>query len=118
MTTITVDPHTGEVIAAATGTGGGELFDPAPYQSPMPTLDGHRADTLKLAFTGAVEIDKNLDDDVQWFQGLRFGQEIDLRITATVGKHGWTLKTTSDDGETVTHTLGLVIHSIDLTENV
>lgn len=56
----------------------GELFDPKPYTIPLPVLDGHRADTLKLAFTGGIEIDPMIDDDLDWFKTLSFGQEIEL----------------------------------------
>lgn len=109
MTTLHVNADTGEVTGAD-----GELFDSKPYQAPVPALDGHRADTLKLAFSGNVEIDKKIADDLGWFKGLRFGQDIELRVTGTVGKHGWTLKRTSDDGEKVVHTIGLDIHSYQL----
>ena len=90
----------------------GELFDPAPFTIPVPQLDGHRADTLRLAFAGGVDVDK-MDDTQQlgWFKNLRFGQEIELTVTATVSKTGWTLKTNADGDETVVHTLGLNVHS-------
>ncbi len=112
--TIYVNADTGEVTGDITGQLPGEnagLFNGADYQQPRPALDGYRADTLKLAFAGNIDI--KLDDDVTWFQNLRFGQELELHVTAFVGKHGWTLKKTSDDGETVTHTLGLTVHTIN-----
>lgn len=96
--TITVDADTGEVL------GDLRLFD-------IPALDGHRADTLRLAFAGSVDIDPMLDDDLEHFNTLRFGQEVELRVTGTVGKTGWTLKVDSEGNETVTHTLSIVVHS-------
>lgn len=92
----------------------GELFDPAPYITPVPALDGHRADTLKLAFAGGVEIDLMVDDDLEWFKSLRFGQELELRVTATVAKVAWTHKANSEGEEKVAHTLGLAVHSYEL----
>lgn len=100
-----VNTETGELV------GEGELFDPKPYQTPVPTLDGHRADTLKLAFAGGVEIDKLINDDLEHFKNLRFGQELVLRITGVVGKNGWTIKTNSEGEETVTNTIGILVHS-------
>lgn len=55
-----------------------------------------------------------LPDQIDWFNGLRFGQELELHITATVAKHTWSLKTNQETGEEkATHTLGLNVHSID-----
>jgi hypothetical protein len=99
-----VNAETGELV-------GGELFDPKPYTTPVPTLDGHRADTVKLTFAGGVEIDLMIEDDLEWFKSLRFGQELELHVTATVAKTGWTIKTSADGDETVAHTLGLNVHS-------
>lgn len=90
------------------------LFNGAAYDTPVPKLNGHRADVLKLAFAGGVEIDLMLPDSIEWFKGLRFGQELELTVTATVAKHTWALKTNSETGEEkATHTLGLTVHSID-----
>lgn len=97
-----VNTETGELV-----TEGAELFDPKPYTIPVPTLDGHRADTLKLAFGGSVEIDAMDNTALEHFKSLRFGQEITLVVTGTVGKNGWTIKTNSEGEETVLHTLGL-----------
>ena len=104
--TITVDTDTGEVTSED-----GELFDPKPFTIPVPQLDGHRADTLKLAFAGNVDIDKMDNEALDHFKSLRFGQEVELRISGTVGKTGWALKTDSEGQDTVTHTLGISVHS-------
>ena len=101
MTTVTVDTATGEVTGNHDDL---RLFD-------LPALDGHRADTLKLAFAGGIEIDLKDDDTIAWFNGLRFGQELDLHVTGVVGKTGWTIKTNSEGTETVVHTLGIQVHS-------
>jgi hypothetical protein len=95
----------------------GELFNGAAYDTPVPKLNGHRADTLKVAFNGGIEIDLMLPDQLDWFKQLRFGQELDLHVTATVTKHGWQLKVNPETGEEkATHTIGLQIHSIDTPE--
>ena len=103
---IIVDTDTGEIRS-----GDGELFPGNLYDRHVPTLDGHRADTLRLAFAGSVDIDLMDEEALAWFKNLRFGQELDLHVTAVVGKNGWTLKTNADGDETVTHTLGLAVHS-------
>lgn len=108
-TTLHVNTDTGEVTAED-----GELFDPKPYIIPVPTLDGHRADTLKLAFGGAVEIDLMLEGNLEHFESLKFGREVELQITATVGKKQWSIRRNDDTGEeTVTHTVGLAVHSYE-----
>lgn len=99
---------------ATRADGAAELFDPEPYDTPVPKLNGHRADVLKLAFAGGVEIDLMISRDLDWFKGLRFGQELELTVHATVTKSGWSLKTNPETGEEkATHTLGVQVHSID-----
>lgn len=106
-TTVHVDTDTGEIRSGA-----GELFPGNLYDRPVPTLDGQRADTLKLQFAGGVEIDLADGEALEWFKGLRFGQELELAVTVTVGKVGWAIKTNQETGEEkVTHTLGLNVHS-------
>ena len=107
MTTATLETVDGRKIDVVTGEVTAEdlrLFD-------LPTLDGHRADTLKLAFGGAVEIDKLINTDLEHFKGLRFGQEIELRVTGVIGKNAWVIKTDGEGYETVTNTIGIVVHS-------
>jgi hypothetical protein len=101
-----VNTETGELV-----TDGGELFDPKPYTIPVPTLDGHRADTLRLAFGSSVDVDPMDNEALDHFKSLRFGQEIELHITGVVGKNGWTIKTNTEGEETVVHTLGINVHS-------
>lgn len=108
-TTVHVDTDTGEIR-----DGAGELFPGNLYDRPVPTLHGHRADTLKLAFAGGVDIDLMDEHALAWFKDLRFGQELEITVTAVVGKSGWAIKTTADGDETVTHTLGLHVHSYTL----
>lgn len=95
------------------------LFDGAAYDTPVPKLNGHRADVLKIQLAGGVEIDLMLTDHVEWFKSLRFGQELELTVHATVAKHTWALKTNTETGEEkATHTLGLTVHSIDTPEGL
>lgn len=90
------------------------LFDGTAYDTPVPKLDGHRADVLKLTFAGNVEIDLMIPDDIEWFKGLRFGQELELTVTGTVTKSQWGLRVNSETGEEkATHALGITVHSID-----
>lgn len=99
---------TGEVT-----DGDGELFDPKPYDAPVPKLDGHKADKLKLAFGGSVEVDLMLEGNLEHFKSLRFGQEVELTVTAIVGKKHWAIRTDDEGTETVTHTVGLSVHSYE-----
>lgn len=103
-----------DAVATALGdvdTNTGELFDPKPYTTPVPTLDGHRADTLRLAFGSSVDVNPMDNTALDHFKALRFGEEIDLHITGDVGKSGWTIKTNSEGEETVVHTLWINVHS-------
>jgi hypothetical protein len=92
-----------------------ELFDPAPYLAPVPTLDGNRADTLKVTFTGTIEIDPMIADDLEWFKRLKFGSPIALQVEGAVTKVNWSMKTSGEEGiEHVTTQVGVKVDSIDL----
>ncbi|RDI73290.1 hypothetical protein Gocc_2890 [Gaiella occulta] len=105
--------HIHDVMARAHGVDPdtGELFDTKPYDRPVPKLDGRRANVLKLAFGGQVAISMVDEEQLDHYASLRFGDEVELRVTATVGKHGWALRIGPDGDEKVTHTVGLHVHS-------
>lgn len=94
------------------------LFNGDQYATPVPKLDGHRADTLKLTIGGTIEIDPMDGQLLDWFKSLRFGQDIELRVTGTIGGHAWTHRVTDPDSgqEKVTHARKLVVHSIETDE--
>ena len=64
--------------------------------------------------TRPVPIDPMLEDNLEHFKSLRFGDEIELRITGIVGKNTWTIRINEDTGEEkVTHTIGVAVHSYE-----
>jgi len=95
----------------------GELFDAKPYQTPLPTLDGHRPDTIKLQFGAGIEVDLKDGRLVDYLKTLRLGTEVGLYVTATVAKVNWAHRNDSGE-EKVTHTVGLAVHTIDLPEEL
>lgn len=114
MGTATIPETTSGSVPSDEGAKEEGLFDGAAYDAPVPKLNGHRADVLKLAFAGGVEIDLMIPDDLEWFKGLRFGQELELTVTGTVTKSQWGLRVNAETGEEkATHTLGITVHSID-----
>lgn len=97
----------------------GELFDAKPYQTPLPTLDGHRPDTIKLQFGAGIEVDLKDGRLVDYLKTLRLGTEVGLYVTATVAKVNWAHRSDPESGEEkVTHTVGLAVHTIDLPEEL
>lgn len=107
---------TGPVPIEALDEAASELFDGTKYDLPIPKLDGHRADVLKLSFGGSVELDLVRAGNLDHFDSLKFGQEVELQITAIVGKKQWSIRRNDETGEeTVTHTIGLAVHSYEET---
>ncbi len=96
----------------------GELFDGTTYDTPVPRLDGHRADTVKLAFAGAVEIDLHDNHQLDHFRALRLGQEIELHITARVAKNTWAHRIADPETgeENVVHQIGVAVVGYDVDE--
>jgi hypothetical protein len=102
-TTIDVDPN---------ATDGDGLFDAEPFTRPIPKLDGHVADRLGIGFTGSVKLDRLLEDNLQYIEGLRLGQDVTITIEATVAAKGFTHATKGDDNEEVGYNVKLKVHSI------
>lgn len=96
------------------GAGDG-IFDATAYELPIPKKDGHRADVLKIALGGAIELDLYDEDALAFIQGLRLGQELELTVTVRVASSGWqhSLKGEAQDDHAV-FTVGLKAHSLDV----
>lgn len=91
-----------------------EIFDASSYDLPIPRLDGHKADKLVVSFSGQIELDRTSQDDLDLVEGFSLGREVELRITATVSKKGFTLAAGKDDGpETTGYGVGLKVHSLE-----
>lgn len=91
------------------------IFDAQPYDLPIPRLDGHKADSLSIAFSGGVALDRTSEEDLELVETLALGQEITLRITATVTKKGFTFAPGKDDSpETTGYGVGLKVYSLEV----
>jgi len=104
MTTTTdVDPNATDVDG---------LFDTEPFTRPIPKLDGHVADRLGIGFTGTVKLDRLLEDNLEYIEGLRLGQDVSITIEATVAGKGFSHTTKANDDEEVGYSVKLRVHSI------
>jgi hypothetical protein len=91
------------------------IFDAQKYDLPIPRLDGHKADNLSIAFSGGVSLDRTSEEDLDLVEMLTLGQEINLRITATVTKKGFTFAAGKEDSpETTGYGVGLKVHSLEV----
>ena len=91
------------------------IFDASSYDLPIPRLDGHKADRLSISFSGGVELDRTSEDDLALVDALALGREVELRVTATVTKKGFTLTAGKDENpETTGYGVGLRIHSLEI----
>jgi hypothetical protein len=66
---------------------------------PLPKLDGHTAEKLSITFTGAVELDRRLDDNLELLNQLRLGQDVELVVVCRPVAKGFTPRTTGDDAD-------------------
>ncbi len=105
-------PTTIEDTVDEQATDDGRIFDPAPFTRPIPKLDGHVADRLGIGFGGTVKLNRLLDDNLEYLEGLRLGQTIELTIEATVAGKGFTHTTKANDDEEVGYAVKLRVHSI------
>ena len=90
------------------------IFDATSYDLPIPSQDGHKADRLSIAFSGGVDLDRTSEEDLALVDSLVLGAEVELRITATVTKKGFTFAAGKDDGpEQTGFGVGLKVHSLE-----
>lgn len=83
-------------------------------QLEIPGMDGYRADRLALAFSGQVDLDRTSADDLEFVNGLTLGKQVELRVTATVTKKGFTLTAGKEDSPDSTgYGVGLKVHSLE-----
>ena len=91
--------------APAPGTtddAGDGLFDPAPYTTPVPKIDGERADKIRLRVAGVIELDLADARDLAIVDKLRQGLEVPLELEARVDGKAWKTRTNEESGETET----------------
>ena len=87
-------------------------FDASVYDLPIPTLDGHKADKLVLAFSGQLELDRTSHEDLDFVQALSLGRDVELKVTATVTKKGFTLSPGGEEkADSTGYGVGLKVHS-------
>ena len=55
---------------------------------PIPKLDGHAAQRVMLAFSGAVQLDL-ADDDLALLEAVGLGHDVQLLVTARGGGNGF-----------------------------
>lgn len=104
--TVTVEPRTGD-----------ELFDGSVYTDPRLKIErnGRRITDIEVGFSGTVPLNRYDHDDVAWHQGLVEGSEVELHITATVTKDGFTFKrATEKDGAKLVERKTLEVHSFEI----
>jgi hypothetical protein len=103
--------HT-EPTSAVTDDG---LFDRSQYDLPIPEKDGHKADLLRLAVGGSINLDLYDEHALEFFNGLRLGRDLELTVTFTVSGSAWrnTVKG-EDEQDHVVHQITLTAHSIDI----
>jgi hypothetical protein len=91
-----------------------ELYSVESYQLAIPGMDGYKADSMALSFSGAVPLDRTSADDLEFVNGLKLGQQIELKVLATVTKKGFSLTAGKDDNPDSTgYGVGLKVHSLE-----
>ena len=60
-----------------------EALDGSQYDLPIPTVDGLKADRLRVTLTGTIDLDRTDPDDLAWFESFRLGRDFNLELVAT-----------------------------------
>lgn len=85
-------------------------------QLEIPGLDGYKADRLAVTVSGGVELGITQAEDLAFVKALKLGQEVPLKVTATVTKKGFSLTPGRDDmtDDKTTYGVGLKVHSLEV----
>jgi len=88
------------------------------HDLPIPVKDGHKADVLRLAIAGGIDLDLYDETALAFLDSLRLGQELELTVTARVTASGWRHGLKGEDQQDhVVYQVVLKAHSITLPEN-
>jgi hypothetical protein len=60
-----------------------QVFDPSPFDLPIPTVDGLKADKLRVSFTGTIDLDRTDLDDLELLEKLKLGRDYPFTVEAT-----------------------------------
>lgn len=89
----------------------GKLFD-VPRVKVI--LDEADPTILKLAFSGSIELDRAIADDVAFYNRLKAGESVELHVTAHVAGAKTTHHRDSEgDVDAVVQTKSLIVHSLE-----
>lgn len=98
-------------------TPGGELFDGTQYDLPIPKLDGHKADVLRLAIGGQIDLDLYDQQALEFLNNLKLGQDLELTLTVHVSGTAWRHNLKGEDqADHVVHQVALKAHTLTLPE--
>jgi hypothetical protein len=54
------------------------------HANAIPSMDGHRATTLNIRFSGRGVLDRTSEDDLALLEAMRLGREVRLIVTGTI----------------------------------
>jgi hypothetical protein len=85
-------------------------------QMEIPGLDGYRAEKLAVSVSGGVEFGITQSEDLAFVKSLKLGQEVELKVTATVVKKGFSLTPGRDEAsdDKTTFGVGVKVHSLEI----
>lgn len=89
------------------------LFDGTKYDLPIPTKDGHKADLLRVAIGGGIDLDLYDQRALDFLETLKLGRDLELTVTVTVAGDTWrhTVKG-EDETDHTARTVTLKAHTI------
>ena len=98
--------------AAASGTRASERAVPVVRR----TMDGHRAVSLELRFSGSGKLDRTSSDDLALFEAARLGEPIRLIVVGEVGSKGFKLNRQQDGSGELGYTCTVRVLSVEAGE--
>jgi hypothetical protein len=94
-------------------TGAAPAFDASVYRLNIPEVDGVDAENIVITFGGQVELDMTDEKQLGFFNDLKLGKEVELRVAGFIGDKSSPIKD-KDGIKTMTRKAKVVVTDVYL----
>jgi hypothetical protein len=93
-----------------------EIFSAESYNLPVPTMDGYKAVSLELRFSGTGRLDRTSLDDLELLEADRLGNPVRLIVVGEFVGKGFRLKRNSDGEGELSYSSTVRVLSVEAAE--
>lgn len=92
------------------------LFDAQPWTLTPPLFDDLAANLIRIGFSGTIDLDPTLEEDLALYERLSLGRPVSLTVHGYTSAKQGSYKEDAEGEVTVTGKAVVKVHSVDLIE--